>query len=51
MHSAQNLKIGTFSPGLPIHLKGENAKIELGSHMTTWIVFKLELLVAAGLYV
>ena len=34
MHSALKLKKGTFfSPGLPIHFKGENGTIESGSHL------------------
>jgi len=46
MHSAQNLH-SFFSRAF----KGENDTIELRSHMATWIIFKLQLLVAASLYI
>jgi len=34
-----------------MHFKGENDTIELGSHIATWTAFKLQFLVAVGLYI
>ena len=41
---------GVALPRLPIHFTGKNGTIELGSHLAIWSVLKLQLLLAASLY-
>ncbi|XP_065896810.1 uncharacterized protein [Dysidea avara] len=43
-------KLDLASSGLPIHFKGKNGTIESGSHPAIWTVLKLQLLLAASLY-